>query len=70
MTTRLDSRWKGTAHAFVLNWCDKLRTYEDMIPESDHFKPSVKLTILQNTVAGVEELNQVKLRAAHDAAGG
>ena len=69
-STRLDSRWKGTAHAFVLNWCDKLRTYEDMIPDTDHFSSTVKLSLLQNTVAGVEELNQVKLRVAHDVAGG
>ena len=26
-SARLDSKWRGTAHAFILNWCNKLRTY-------------------------------------------
>ena len=69
-SARLDSKWRGTAHAFILNWCDKLRTYEDMLPIGDHFSEGVKLNLLQNTVAGVDELNQVKLQSAHDVAHG
>ena len=30
-SARFDSHWRGTAQSFVLNWCDKLRAYEDLI---------------------------------------
>ena len=69
-SARLDTKWGGTAHAFILNWCDKLRTYEDMLPVRDHLSQTVKMNLLQNTVAGVDDLNQVKLRSAHDVAHG
>ena len=65
-SAKFDSGWKGTATSFILHWCDKLRIYEDLIPIKDHFGNSVKLTLLQNTVATVDTLNQVKLQSAHD----
>ena len=65
-----DSTWRSGAHAFVLHWCDKLRVYEDLVPQSDHFTDNVKLIMLQNTVTGVSELNQVKVQSAHDIAHG
>ena len=65
-SAKFDSGWKGTATSFILHWCDKLRIYEDLIPIKDHLGNSVKLTLLQNTVATVDTLNQVKLQLAHD----
>ena len=65
-----DSKWRGTAHSFILHWCDRVRAYEDMISTSDHFSDHVKMTMLQNTVTGVSELHQVKVQSSHDVAHG
>ena len=65
-SAKFDSKWKGTSTSFILHWCDKLRTLEDMLPSKDHFSDSVKMTLLQNTVDAVDDLNQVKLQSAHD----
>lgn len=65
-SAKFDSKWNGTSTSFILHWCDKLRTHEDMLPSKDHFSDSVKMTLLQNTVDGVDDLNQVKLQSAHD----
>ena len=60
-SAKLDSHWRGTAQSFILHWCDKLRTYEDLIPKTDHFSDAVKMSLLQNTVTSVNALHQVKL---------
>ena len=65
-----ESKWQGTAHSFVLHWCDKVRSYEELVDPADHFTSNVKMAMLQNTVAGVSELNQVKTQSAHDVAHG
>ena len=54
------SNWRGTSHAFILYWRDKVPMYEEIVPHSDHFKENIKTIMLQNTVAGVSELHQVK----------
>ena len=38
-----ESKWRGGTHAFVLHWCDKLRLYEELVDQSDHFTSNVKL---------------------------
>ena len=65
-----DSGWKGSSEVFILNWCDKMRKYEDLVDKKDHFNGPVKRTMLENAVRGVSELNQVKTQDAHDAAHG
>ena len=62
--------WKGTYYAFILHWCDKLRLYEDMVDIQDHFTHKLKKIMLQNVVAGVASLNQVKTQSDHDKAHG
>ena len=62
--------WKGTYHAFILHWINKLRLYEEMVPFEDHFTNSVKKTLLENTVMGVPILRNVKNQADHDKAHG
>ena len=62
--------WKGTYHAFILHWCDKLRLYEDMVSVDDHFTHRIKRVMLQNAVAGVPSLNHVKTVSDHDKAHG
>jgi len=64
------SNWRGTSHAFILHWCDKVRMYEEMVPHSDHFTGNIKTIMLQNTVVGVSELHQVKTQSDHDRAHG
>ena len=60
------SNWRGTKNAFILHWCDKVRVYESLVQLSDHFTSNVKLIMLQNAVAGISELNQVKVQSFHD----
>ena len=31
-----DGKWKGTSHAFILNWQDKVHKYEALVPKKDH----------------------------------
>ena len=70
-STKLNkAQWRGTHHAFVLHWCDQLRKYEDMMDKKDHFSYNVKMVMLQNAVAGVSALHNVKIQAAHDVAHG
>jgi hypothetical protein len=59
-----DGTWKGKAHGFILNWQDKIRQYELILPPSDHFSTSVKRAMLENAVAKVPELRAVKNQAA------
>ena len=61
-----NTNWRGTTNAFILHWCDKVRVYESLVPLSDHFTGNVKLIMLQNAVAGISELNQVKVQSFHD----
>ena len=70
-TTKLhESKWRGTSHSFVLHWCDRVRTYEELVDPADHFTGNVKLIMLQNAVSGVPALHQVKTQSAHDIAHG
>ena len=68
--TLQDSGWRGTTHAYILNWCDKLRQYEDLIDQKDHFTGNVKKIMLENAVRGVKELHSVKTQSDHDVAHG
>lgn len=40
--------------------------YEEMITVADHFTSNVKKNMLDNTVSGIAELQQVKTQSAHD----
>ena len=63
-----ESKWHGGSHTFVLYWCDKLCVYEELVPQSNCFTHNVKIIMLQNTVSGILELNQVKVQSAHNIA--
>lgn len=69
-SAKFDSYWRGTGQSFALNRYDKLRAYEDLIGIEDCFSDLVKLNLLQNTVAGVNILNQVMRQSAHEVAHG
>ena len=69
-STFTDANWRGTTQSFILNWCDKLRKYEKLIPAKDHFTDPVKKIMLENAVRGVEDLHNVKTKGDHDVAHG
>ena len=58
-----DGTWKGGAHAFILNWQDKLRMYEKQISTGALFSDDLKRTMLENAVNPIEELRVVKAQA-------
>jgi DNA-binding MarR family transcriptional regulator len=63
-STRIgNGEWQGTAEGFILHWADKVRLYERQVPSTDHFSDGQKRTMLENAVAPLEELRQVKNNA-------
>ena len=52
--------WKGTTEAFLVHWQDQVRLYERQVPLSDYFSDGQKRTMLENAVAPISELRQVK----------
>jgi uncharacterized protein with FMN-binding domain len=54
-----DGAWKGSAHAFILNWQDKLRIYKKQVSTGALFSDDLKRTMLQNAVHPIEELRAV-----------
>jgi hypothetical protein len=55
--------WQGTTESFILHWQNQVRLYERQVPLSDHFSDGQKRTMLENAVAPIEELRQVKNNA-------
>jgi hypothetical protein len=60
-----DQTWKGGTHAYILNWQDQLRKYQDLIPVNDHFSADLKRAMLENAVSQVPELRAIKNQANH-----
>ena len=58
-----DGSWKGGAHAFILNWQDKIRLYEKQVSTGEQFSDALKRVMLQNAVHPLEELRAVKTQA-------
>ncbi len=52
--------WNGTTEAFIINWENQVRLYERQVPMSDHFSDGQKRTMLENAVAPINELRQIK----------
>jgi hypothetical protein len=57
-----DGTWKGKAHGFILNWQDKVRQYESILPAKDHFTNIIKCNLLENAIGQVHKLRAVKSR--------
>jgi hypothetical protein len=58
-----DGTWKGTAQGFILNWQDKVRQYESILPTKDHLTATIKRNLLENAVGQVQELQAIKTQA-------
>jgi hypothetical protein len=60
-----DDTWKDTAQGFILNWQDKVRQYESILPaKKDHLTATIKRNSLENAVGQVQELRAIKTQAA------
>lgn len=55
-----NGEWQGTTEGFILHWQNQVRLYERQVPVTDHFSDGQMRTMLENAVAPVEELRQVK----------
>jgi hypothetical protein len=56
-------QWRGSTESFIINWQNQVRLYERQVPASDHFSDGQKRTMLENAVAPIDELRQVKNNA-------
>ena len=57
------SSWRGTTHAFILHFQEKLRLLKEITPVSDHFSPEIERVFLQNAVNPISELDAVQTQA-------
>ena len=55
-----DGKWRGTSEAFINNWREQVRIYEETSPAHDKLPDLTKLSLLQNAVAGHDDLRRVK----------
>ena len=54
------SNWNGNVHSFIVHYLEQIRQYEQIAPTTEHIPESLKMTLLQNAVEPVRELNEVK----------
>jgi hypothetical protein len=64
--TRYPGTWRGTTHAFVLNWKEQIMKYEKL--EQEALPPKQTLLLLQNAVGDVAELSYIKQIGDQDVA--
>ena len=63
-SARLGSgEWNGTTEGFITHWSNQVRLYERQVPLHDHFSDGQKRIMLENAVAPITELRQVKINA-------
>ena len=58
-----NGEWCGSTEGFILHWQNQVRLYERQVPATDHFSDGQKRTMLENAVAPISELRQVKNNA-------
>ena len=56
-----DGTWKGSTHAFILHWQDKVRIYHDLALQQT-LNANIQCMFLQNAVHPITELRAVKLQ--------
>ena len=64
------SNWSGNKSSFIIHFLEQIRQCEQITTSDSHFSEKLKLTLLQNAMAGVKTLaavkNQADQFAAHD----
>ena len=58
-----NGEWNGTTEGFITHWNNQIRLYERQVPFIDHFSDGQKRVMLENAVAPITELRQVKNNA-------
>jgi hypothetical protein len=58
-----NGEWNGTIEGFITHWSNQVRLYERQVPLHDHFSDGQKRIMLENAVAPLTELRQVKINA-------
>ena len=58
--TVLDDNFKGTTEQFVLHFNEQFRQLEEISEDDERLPPSVKLTLLQTAVRGINDLRIVE----------
>ena len=58
--TVLDDNYKGTTEQFVQHCNEQFRQLEEILEESEHFSPQIKLQSLQNAVIPINDLRIVE----------
>ena len=58
--TILDDNYKGTTEQFTLHFNKQFRQLEEISEESEHFRPQIKLQLLQNAVRPINDLRIVE----------
>ena len=58
--TVLDDNFKGTTEQFVLHFIEQFRQLEEISEDDERLPPSVKLTLLQTAVRGINDLRIVE----------
>jgi hypothetical protein len=56
-----NGEWNGTTESFITHWSNQVRLYERQVPLYDHFSAGQKRIMLENAVAPIAELRQVKI---------
>ena len=62
-TAYFDDKWTQGALAFILDWNNQVRTYNELKP-GDTISDSVKMSLLQKSIKGVDDLRRVYTTAA------
>jgi hypothetical protein len=63
-SVRLGSgEWSGSTESFITHWNNQVRLYERQVSTGDHFSDGQKRVMLENAVAPIAELRQVKNNA-------
>ena len=58
-----DDKWTQGAVAFILHWNNQVRTYNELKPR-DTISDSDKMSLLQKSIKGVDDLHRVYTTAA------
>ena len=59
-TARLGPGWKDTTAAFITDWLDKLRQYEDLTPVGSRWDDDMKKVMLRNALDNLRVFRDIK----------
>ena len=69
---KLDSSYKGTTQEFILEWLEKIREFENLIPLEAHFPNPFKKSMMENALQNLiclemlRTMNSLRLQNEED----